>query len=127
VDDQIYLPGSGLLAEVDISALKKDGDIATFEFEDRLGVPKEGFVVLHKGEFYAYENRCPHWSVPITDRNELFHDNIGLIICPLHGATFEMNSGTCISGPCEGDALVSMRVEKAKNLVSVYAKGLKFT
>ncbi|MEP7285340.1 MAG: Rieske 2Fe-2S domain-containing protein [Chloroflexota bacterium] len=47
------------------------------------------FVVRHKGEVYAIQNRCGHMSAPLNQGE--FTD--GLIVCALHGAGFRVDTG----------------------------------
>ena len=59
-------------------------------------INKTEIIVAHtKGNFYALDNRCPHKGGPlclgrISDRS---------IICPWHGARFELQSGRLLEGP----------------------------
>ena len=102
-------PGHGALATVNVSDLVEDGDAKTFEFTDRLGQPGEGFVMRWDGELVAYENRCPHWAVPVGfDDNEFVHGRD--IVCPMHGARFNPTTGVCWSGPCIGDGLEKFEI-----------------
>lgn len=110
-DDAVVRPGRGAIAEVDVSELNELGDAAIFEYTDPLGMDAEGFVMLWHEGIVAYENRCPHWSVPIDREGDQFLDkSLSFIICPMHGATFEADSGKCFSGPCMGDALEKFEV-----------------
>lgn len=102
--DDVVMPGRGVLARVDVSALRADGDARTFAYTDRLGQSAEGFVMRWRGELVAYENRCPHWSVPVGFDDENFLDGPD-IVCPMHGARFSPDTGECWSGPCIGDGL----------------------
>lgn len=47
------------------------------------------FVVRHWAEIYVIENRCGHAAAPLH-RGE-YTD--GLIVCPLHGAAFRVDTG----------------------------------
>ena len=54
----------------------------------------------------AYLNTCPHKGRSLNwapDRFLLGED--GRLVCPHHGACFDISTGACISGPCEGDWL----------------------
>lgn len=123
MDNDIFLPGRDLLATIDLTDLKTNGDHAFFEYVDRLGVPKEGFLVRWKDAFLAYENRCPHWNVPIITDGKLFHEEMpGWLVCPLHGATFDVSSGECVSGPCVGDELETLLVTVVGNTAEIRAQ-----
>lgn len=100
------MPGRGPIAEVDVSHLKDDGDAQGFTYEDSFGMDAEGFVMRWKGDWVAYENRCPHWSIPMDAvENEFLDPSKSFILCPMHGATFDVDTGFCFQGPCHGDTL----------------------
>lgn len=64
------------------------------------------FAVRKDGEVFVYRNRCPHRGVPLEWQADQFLDpSASLIQCARHGALFLIESGECVAGPCEGDAL----------------------
>lgn len=64
------------------------------------------FAVRHDGELYTYVNWCPHLGIPLNFMPDQFLDGDGQFIeCINHGALFEISSGVCISGPCQGESL----------------------
>ena len=74
--------------------------------------PFRGFVVRKGDEVFAYQNYCMHVGHPLnwaphsfltTDREH--------IICASHGATYEIETGLCIAGPCLGKSLRGVEVE----------------
>ena len=96
----------------------------TFEYVDRLGQEAEGFVMRWAGELVAYENRCPHWSVPVGFDDENFVDG-GDIVCPMHGARFSPETGLCWAGPCIGDGLEKFEVSLDGDVATIRRKHLK--
>ena len=67
-----------------------EGSSKVFKINDT-----EIVVIQTKGNFYALDNRCSHQEGPlglgrILDRS---------IICPWHGARFELQSGRLLEGP----------------------------
>ena len=64
-------------------------------------------VAIHyRGEFYIYENSCPHRSIPLEWQPDQFLDyDKTFIQCATHGALFKIETGECIAGPCVGDQL----------------------
>ena len=110
MDDNVVLPGRGVLAEVDVSGLIANGQGSVFEYTDRLGQRSQGFVMFWQGEYRAYENRCPHWSMPLG-LDDHFIDRTGQIFCPIHGALFDIDSGECTIGPCVGSGIERFDVE----------------
>lgn len=80
-------------------------------------IPKEGskeltlkgtsfIAVKSDNDIYLYHNRCPHLGLPLQCQQDQFLNyDKSLILCSLHGALFEINSGRCILGPCQNQAL----------------------
>jgi nitrite reductase/ring-hydroxylating ferredoxin subunit len=77
--------------------------------------PLRGFVVRRGNVVRAYVNHCPHAGFPLNWSPDAFlAPDAPLILCSMHGALFEMESGLCVSGPCEGLGLraLPVRVER---------------
>jgi len=69
----------------------------------------------------AYLNTCPHQGRSLSWAPDQFlFGNGGTLVCPHHGACFDLSDGTCISGPCQGAALtpVAIRVENDEVLLA---------
>jgi len=87
-------------------------------------------VVLFKrqGQVYAYLNSCPHQGRPLglgrpggTMPRRFIFDPEQRLMCPHHGAIFEVEDGQCVSGPCRGAALTPVAIEVAGR--RVYRRG----
>jgi nitrite reductase/ring-hydroxylating ferredoxin subunit len=77
--------------------------------------PLRGFVVRHGAVVRAYVNHCPHAGFPLNWTPDAFlAPEAPMILCSMHGALFEVESGLCISGPCQGLGLrpLAVRVER---------------
>ena len=60
----------------------------------------------------AYLNVCPHMGRNLDYApGEFLFTPRGELVCPHHGACFELDSGRCVEGPCRGDALTAVEVE----------------
>lgn len=101
-----FIPGSEGLAPGQVVTFRKQGLPGCHFFEgvlvDTLAGPR------------AFENLCPHVPIPL-DR---IHDTIVSadgrhLVCQNHGALFELPSGRCVSGPCEGDSLREIPIERS--------------
>lgn len=56
-------------------------------------------ALLHVGgSFYALEDRCTHVDYPLSEGDVHGED----IVCPLHGACFNIKTGAPTCGPCHG-------------------------
>ena len=67
------------------------------------------FALRHRGEVRVYRNLCPHLLVPLEYRKDRFLSADGQwVVCYAHGARFRPQDGTCVHGPCRGQALQSL-------------------
>lgn len=69
------------------------------------------FLVRKGKEVRCFLNVCPHAgrALSLPDGRVFLHKGEH-ILCPVHGATFDVLSGTCTGGPA-GDSLESVPVE----------------
>ena len=78
-----------------------------FELNDR-----KLLAVNYRGEYYVYENSCPHRSIPLEWQPDQFLDyDKTFIQCATHGALFRIDTGECIAGPCVADQLTAIPCE----------------
>ena len=49
------------------------------------------------GEYYALEDRCSHDDGPLCEGD--FDPESGVVICPRHGANFDIRSGRALTLP----------------------------
>src|SRR6185295_8950741 len=71
----------------------------------------EGFVILWKNKFHAFENRCRHQPLPLDYGDGGFFSPDGKsLLCRNHGAEYDPATGHCFHGPCEGASLRSFKV-----------------
>ena len=60
---------------------------------------------------YGYVNSCPHLGTPLDWQvNRFISLDSGHIMCATHGALFEVESGSCVDGPCVGQNLEPLPV-----------------
>lgn len=75
----------------------------------------ESLVLLRAGDAVrAWLNVCPHAGRRLDwAPGKFLLSRDGHLVCAAHGASFELEGGTCVAGPCRGDALraVAVRVE----------------
>jgi nitrite reductase/ring-hydroxylating ferredoxin subunit len=70
-------------------------------------------AVRRGGALYAYENRCPHQGTPLETFPDKFLNSDGsLLICSTHGARFRVEDGLCVSGPCKGERLRRLALDR---------------
>jgi nitrite reductase/ring-hydroxylating ferredoxin subunit len=61
------------------------------------------------GRYFGYENACPHEGTRLDTAPGEFMDEEGnFIACGKHKAMFDLDSGHCFIGPCQGKALSAL-------------------
>jgi nitrite reductase/ring-hydroxylating ferredoxin subunit len=84
--------------------------------------PLRGFVVRQGACVRAYVNYCPHAGFPLNWTPDRFlAPEAPLILCAMHGALFEIETGLCISGPCTGMKLRALPVRVERGYVTLDA------
>jgi len=71
------------------------------------------FVVRKGDVLRAYRNSCPHTGAPLEWVPHQFLDLGGAFIeCAVHGALFDLVEGRCLRGPCVGEVLAPLELER---------------
>ena len=82
--------------------------------------PFRGFVVRQGGDIFAYQNFCVHAGHPLNWKpDEFLTKDKSAVMCASHGALYEISSGECIGGPCQGRSLRKVNVEVRDGVVYV--------
>jgi nitrite reductase/ring-hydroxylating ferredoxin subunit len=71
-------------------------------------------IILHRrgAQLRAWLNVCPHAGRRLDwAPGQFLKSREGQLVCAAHGATFELDGGLCVAGPCRGDALRTVPVE----------------
>lgn len=93
-----------------------DGDAIAARVDAPTGACE--LIVLRQGErAFAYHNECPHQGRHLDYAPGRFLVRDGRLICAAHGATFAVDSGDCIAGPCRGSRLAAAPVEVVDGVV----------
>jgi len=97
----------------------KEEGVIEFEFGESIKTMFRMFIYRNQNNYFAYINRCPHFSVPLNlDCGDLFTSDKAQFICSHHYATFNTTSGLCTDGPCKGRSLTSIPIQvKYGNIV----------
>ena len=57
-------------------------------------------------DYFGYVNTCPHEGTWLNfGTGEFFSRDRAFLRCGRHGATFEIDTGLCVDGPCRGESL----------------------
>ena len=71
----------------------------------------DDLVIRKGGEVFGYLNSCPHAWVQLDGSPDRFMNrDKSHIMCAMHGAMFEIETGRCVAGPCLGDHLMPFPV-----------------
>lgn len=103
-----------------VSTLDELAPYSSFGFE--IQTPDqliEGFLVKNpQQEWRAYKNSCPHHYLPLNWNPHQFLDqNQQFIVCAMHLALFDKETGHCIAGPCAGKSLIPLSIEITDRVV----------
>lgn len=89
--------------------LLEGGRAFRFQVDTAMGA-QAAFVLRWQG-VHAYLNRCEHVAVELDWRPGEFLDASGqYLMCAVHGALYEPDTGLCVDGPCRGRALQRLAV-----------------
>jgi len=83
-------------------------------------------LILHReaGEVRAWLNVCPHAGRRLDwAPGRFLKSKSGELVCAVHGATFELQAGVCVAGPCRGDSLRAVAVETTDDHVRLRTSG----
>jgi nitrite reductase/ring-hydroxylating ferredoxin subunit len=81
------------------------------EREVELGGERQSVILRREGErVQAWLNVCPHAGRRLDYAPGRFLLDQGRLVCAAHGASFELEGGRCVAGPCKGAALVPLAV-----------------
>ncbi|MDZ4731859.1 MAG: Rieske 2Fe-2S domain-containing protein [Xanthomonadales bacterium] len=72
------------------------------------------------GEVVGYHNVCPHQGRNLNFAPDRFlFDPAGRLVCPHHGALFDVADGECLQGPCQGASLrkIELHIEDGNVLL----------
>lgn len=95
----------------------RDGFCKTIQIPDG-GFGRELFAVFSNGQYFVYENQCPHTGSPLDWLPDQFLNlDKSMIQCATHNALFRIEDGYCVSGPCAGQALKAVEVKELDGLI----------
>jgi nitrite reductase/ring-hydroxylating ferredoxin subunit len=88
--------------------LPEEGIVA---LDVEIGGELESIIVYCQGpRLAAWFNVCPHQGRRLDYAPGKFLLDQGRLVCAAHGATFRLQDGECIGGPCRGSSLRQLSV-----------------
>jgi nitrite reductase/ring-hydroxylating ferredoxin subunit len=107
--------------------LCRETDIAEGEAKGFRSAPdrRRKIIVLRTGgRLYGWLDACPHYpgGTPMAWKTDAYLSGDGrYLACHSHGALFDRETGTCILGPCLGQALTRVDLQVSGGDVLAYA------
>lgn len=84
----------------------------------RHGEPARAFALRVDGRVVAYLNRCVHVPTEMDWQEGEFLDmDRRWIVCSIHGAHYEPETGRCAAGPCGRGRLTALEVDEREGQV----------
>ncbi|HEY0332130.1 MAG TPA: Rieske (2Fe-2S) protein [Stenotrophomonas sp.] len=82
------------------------------EVEAMLDGDAESLILYRQGDqVRAWLNVCPHAGRRLDwAPGQFLKSAAGHLVCAAHGASFELEHGQCVAGPCRGDSLRTVAV-----------------
>ncbi len=96
-----------------LSALNDIADGGFAEVEALIDGDAESLILYRvEDEVRAWLNVCPHAGRRLDwAPGQFLKSKDGHLVCAAHGASFELDRGDCVAGPCRGDALRAVQVQ----------------
>ena len=97
----------------------EDGGFA--EVEAEIDGDNESVILYREGgSVRAWLNICPHAGRRLDwAPGKFLKSREGHLVCAAHGASFELQRGDCVAGPCRGESLRAVAVSVADGKVNV--------
>ena len=100
------------MAGTELIALSRIPDGGFAEAEALVDGDLESLILHRRGDgVRAWLNVCPHAGRRLDwAPGEFLKSKDGLLVCAVHGASFETDGGACVAGPCRGEHLRAVAV-----------------
>jgi nitrite reductase/ring-hydroxylating ferredoxin subunit len=69
-------------------------------------------LINRGGRFFAISDRCGHMNAPLSKGHLASSQGKEVVVCPLHGSTFDIATGLNMTGPVKGPPLDPSTVPK---------------
>lgn len=101
------------VASQPLIALERIPEGGFAEAEVMLDGDAESLILFREGDAVrAWLNVCPHAGRRLDwAPGQFLRSRDGLLVCAAHGASFELNGGECLAGPCRGASLRAVAVD----------------
>lgn len=114
------MPEPAAQALCDAGALAERGRAVVWDVL-QWGRPARAFALRIDGRVVAYLNRCVHVPTEMDWQEGEFLDmDKRWIVCSIHGAHYEPETGACAAGPCGRGRLTAIETEERGGQVYWY-------
>lgn len=95
-----------------LATVEQIEDGGFYEVEAVLDGDAESLILHRDGDaIRAWLNVCPHAGRRLDwAPGRFLKSKTGHLVCAVHGATFELQAGECVAGPCRGASLRAVAV-----------------
>lgn len=106
-----------------LASLDDLADGALLEVEGEVDGIAESLILHRDGDrVRAWLNICPHAGRRLDwAPGKFLLSKDGLLVCAVHGASFELREGACVAGPCRGESLRTVAVTVVNGRVCIEA------
>jgi len=103
----VSLAAGAVLARVDALA-----DPCAIVLTPDAANPFVSVIVTRRGDaIAAFRNKCPHAGYPLQRADGRIALQEGrFMVCGAHGASFDLDTGACAGGPCNGEPLERLAI-----------------
>ena len=107
------------MSAASLITLEHLADGAFAEVEATLDDDAESLILYRDGDdVRAWLNVCPHAGRRLDwAPGQFLKSRDGWLVCAVHGASFELQRGECVAGPCRGESLRTVAVEVREGAV----------
>lgn len=101
------------VAQTELAVLDNLPDRGFHAAQAMIDGSSEPLVLYRDGQqVRAWLNVCPHAGRALDwAPGQFLKSKEGLLVCAVHGASFELAAGACVAGPCRGEHLRAVAVE----------------
>jgi nitrite reductase/ring-hydroxylating ferredoxin subunit len=98
---------ASLIPAAPLIALARIDDGGFAEVEATIDGDAESLILHRQGDaVHAWFNICPHAGRRLDwAPGQFLKSKDGTLVCAVHGASFELEQGACVAGPCRGESL----------------------
>lgn len=106
-----------------LARLQQIPDQGFLEVEAALPGGSESLVLYRDGaQVRGWLNVCPHAGRRLDwAPGQFLKSREGHLVCAAHGASFSLDDGSCVAGPCRGERLLAVAVEVSDDEVRLQA------